>query len=199
VNGFERANVVGDIAVEKALRLFRERSYLGQIVTTFKGLLSEELQKSAGDLLFNSAKHPERIVSVEVKGEKKYTGNFFLEYWSNRKRLTPGWMITLRADLLCYVFNDIEHAFIVELPKLQDWAFRQETERRDFDGHIYKYRLRPQGAYEQLNDTWGRLVPIEAVQHDVGLIHWDLKAWRRVTAVDAAAPLQARLFAEDSQ
>jgi hypothetical protein len=192
VNAFDQASIVGDLAVEKALRLFRERAYHGQIVTTFKGRLSEELQRSAGDLLFNTAKDPDRIVTVEIKGEDKFTGNFFLEYWSNRSRLTPGWMLTLRADLLCYVFNDAERAFIIGLPKLQQWAFIRMTERRRFDGHIYRFPLAAQGKYEQPNDTWGRLVPIGVVRREVGLIEWDLKTWAPVPDAPSLGPLFAQ-------
>ena len=191
MNAFRDASVVGDVAVEKALRLFRERAYLGQVVTTFKGRMAEELQRSAGDLLYNPANDSDRIVAVEVKGENRFTGNFFLEYWSNRSRLTPGWMLTLRADLLCYVFNDVQRAFVISLPKLQNWAFSKETERPGFDGYIYRFRLVRQSKYDQLNDTWGRLVPIEEVRTKVRLVEWDLCEWREVTAPDLGP-----LFAE---
>jgi hypothetical protein len=173
---FDRASVIGARGVGRVLELLKERSFGGQCVTTTKGRYAPELQKALGDILFNHKDDPDRLVSVEIKTEQRFTGNLFLEHWSNLSRLTPGWMVTLRADLLFYAFEDRGRVFILDLPKLQQWAFREATSRADFPGWIYAFPLRRQGRYQQMNDTWGRLVPLRVLRESVGLWEWDMKA-----------------------
>ena len=69
-------------------------------------------------------------------------------------------MITLRADLLLYHFIDDDELYMIKLPDLQEWAFVDEK--------IYSYPEKCQKKREQLNDTWGRCVPIVDIKTQVG-------------------------------
>lgn len=110
------------------------------------------LQKLAGDFIVTqSAKR----YGVELKAEQRHTGNLFLETWSNRPEMTFGWLWTSRADWLMYYFVDNAHLYILDMAALQRWAR---------DGAIYRYTEKPQARYDQLNYTYGRVVPINDIQ-----------------------------------
>jgi hypothetical protein len=47
----------------------------------------------------------------------------------------------------------------VPFDRLRTWAFH--------DGRIYLYPERMQSKYDQMNDTWGRCVPISVVLREV--------------------------------
>lgn len=160
MNAFHDAQKV-EMRSMKILRPFiQQRAFNGQFVLTSKGPLAKELQCTVGDALYNA--DPDTVYSVEVKAEEenKY-GNLFLETWSNLSRFKPGWMVTLQADLLLYHFLQSDELFVIEYQKLKSWAFR---ERR-----IYSFPERAQSKRAQLNDTWGRCVPIETIEKEVGL------------------------------
>ena len=158
--GYKESCRVGADGVKELLPLLERESFQGRFVITDKGNISEFLQKSVGDVIFNSKN--QSIWSIEIKTERENrTGNFFLETWSNRSRLTPGWMITLKADFLWYYFQDVKTLYSIHLPDLQKWAF--------IDGKIYRYPEKEQKRYNQLNDTWGRCVNISHVESEVGL------------------------------
>ena len=158
-NGFREACKIGDSGIIELLPLVKCRSYQGRFVLTNKGNISAFLQKSIGDIAFNCKN--QKIWGIEVKTERKTTGNFFLELWSNRSRQTPGWMHTLITDFLWYYFQDSKTLYSIQFKKLQDWAFTKDK--------IYQFPLKQQKAYQQFNDTWGALVPISLVQNEVGI------------------------------
>lgn len=123
----------------------------GELVTTEDSLFC---QKFIGDAI---ARLPaEGAVAIEVKCEQRFTGNLFLETWSNRSRCTPGWLLTSRADWLWYYFLDTSQLYSIRLPALRAWAVGSGESQ----GGIYAYPERVQGKREQANDTWGRIVPI---------------------------------------
>lgn len=144
----------------------KTRSHDGRLVLTSKGRLARHLQETIGDALFNS--DAETIWSVEIKVEEEDRhGNFFLETWSNKnlsdkfshaqRGSNPGWLLKLQADLLFYYFAASDELYIIDLFALKRWAFTVNE-----DGHptIDRYREKLQGKRTQLNDTWGRCVPI---------------------------------------
>ena len=148
------------LALERLWPFIRQRAFNGQYVVTSKGPLASELQRTVGDVLYNTDK--ETIVSVEIKAElANKWDNFFLETWSNLSRLTIGWMFTLRADWLFYYFLESDELHIIPLPKLQRWAFIEKK--------IYDFPECKQGKYVQLNDSWGRCVPIKVLQKELKL------------------------------
>ena len=151
---------IGQRGVIKLLPFIKQKVKDNQFVLTDKGNLSEFLQKTVGDIIFNCTN--DKIWTIEVKTEldKKHP-NLFLETWSNRHWYTPGWMITLMADFMFYLFYNDDIVYTVELQKLKEWAFHKNQ--------IYKYPEKPQNKYVQLNDTWGRCVPIHILEKEVGL------------------------------
>lgn len=117
----------------------------------------EYLQKFAGDFLVQDvAGH---LVTVEAKIEEKWTGNLFIEIWSNRSRGTRGWFHNSRADYLVCYFIDKDRLVYGPMRRLQDWW--------DADGSKRGFPLVKQSKYSQLNDTWGALVPVSSVNHIV--------------------------------
>lgn len=146
-------------------------------VVTEKGTMGRYLQEVAGDLLLNDRRG--RLWCVECKAEERYTGNLFVETWSNRNLEDPqshadrgsnlGWIWKSRADLLFYHFLDADALYVVNLFHLKRWAFRDPSKlrgervngRADFMvGRLFDFPERGQSKYNQLNDTHGRLVPI---------------------------------------
>jgi len=118
---------------------------------------NEFLQRTLGD--FTITQNTQRR-SVELKAEQRFTGNLFLEVWSNRPARTLGWLYTSRADILAYYFCDRRDLYVFSLPALQDWAFGVGAG----NGAIYQFAERHQNKYNQLNYTFGRIVPIEEIK-----------------------------------
>lgn len=109
------------------------------------------------------------VSTVEVKTERRHTGNLFLETWSNR---TPdgefrrdGWLFTLRADTVLFFFLDADVCYATPLNRLRDWAF--------IDGNMYRYPERAAGMSvrgEQKNNTVGHPVPVDDMRAAVGIV-----------------------------
>lgn len=160
MNGFDAARTVEQRSLKILLPFVQQRAFNGQYVVTSKGPLARELQKTVGDVFYNS--DPETIYSAEIKAEEsKKHGNFFLETWSNRARFTLGWMFNLKTDLLLYYFLEEDELYAIPFLKLRKWAFH--------DGRIYQYPERQQAKYDQLNDTWGRCVPCQTICRELKL------------------------------
>ena len=112
-------------------------------------------QHLVGDLLVCKP-NVENPFTVEVKTERKTdTECLFVEFWSNRifRRQTVGWGLTCAVDYLAYLFLDMRKAYFCELQKLWEHLWVHENHKR--------YALKPQTKYEQDNDAYGLLVPIE--------------------------------------
>lgn len=156
-----------------------------RVVLTSKGTLAKWLQETAGDVMVNTPDG--RLWTVELKTERKWTGNLFLETWSNRNLnvkadhamygSNPGWLAKLRADLLLYYFLDADILISLDLFELKRWAFGYLENSEHVAGNLYRcngsgeqeFRERPQGVYRQANDTWGRLVPVRTLQTEMVL------------------------------
>ena len=151
---FSRASEVESVAIER-LMIWLKHVHHGR-VPEYEA--SAFIQQHWGDFVLQTNGE---FKGVELKAEQvnKY-GNFFLETWSNRKYLNPGWMLKCRAQELFYFFVESGELYTMNLPALQRWAFG--TAERE--GQIYKYPEKLQAKYQQLNDTWGRVVPIRALQ-----------------------------------
>jgi hypothetical protein len=127
------------------------------------------LQAHFGDIVAPTQHGPKWI---EVKAEKSDVhGRLFLETWSNRKRWTVGWMFKSWCDWLWYFFVDECALYEVEMQKLRQWAFGCNQD----PGLLYRFPEREQKRYDQMNDTWGRCVPIaelsKGVESFTGPIH----------------------------
>jgi hypothetical protein len=129
------------------------------------------LQKSFGDFFIST--DAETVRSLEIKVERQWTGNLFLETWSNRNLddqhahfehgSTPGWLVTSRADLLLFYFLDTDDLVTVPLLRLKRWAFGSGPQ-----GGVYAWPELKQGRYAQRNDSWGRTVPVDHLEREVG-------------------------------
>jgi hypothetical protein len=166
-NAFEKASLIEAEAMKDIIPFIQRNSWEGRLVLTAKGNLSKELQKQAGDILFNG--EDQRLWAVELKAEvENLYNNFFLETWSNRRRFTLGWMFTIQSDVLLYYFLKEKELYSISIPKLKAWAFEGQR--------IYNFPEKRQGKYDQKNDTWGRCVPIETIRHEVGFKFYNLTA-----------------------
>lgn len=55
-------------------------------------------------------------------------------------------------------------SYVLRFPVLRKWAFGHEV----VEGNIFRYPERCQAKRSQMNDTWGRCVPIDVVRRTVG-------------------------------
>lgn len=173
-------------------------------VTTDKGRLGEFLQRTVGDLILND--QAGQVWSVEMKAEARFTGNLFLEIWSNFNfddmrsyrgfGPRPGWLLTLNADLLFYHFLDCDRLCIMSLPALQRWAFCRDSknwtepdrrgERSRLSGRVFDFRQARQHATEQKNLTVGALVPLETLRREIKVAEHSVRQLRMELLGDAA-------------
>ena len=171
MNAFQKASIVEAESMRRLMPWLERRAKNGHLVTTAKGRLSKELQTRYGDILLDSEQRG--LTAIECKAEKhqRETENLFLETWSNLSRFTPGWMLTLDADVLLYHFLDGyrgERLYAILFDDLRDWAFRQ-INTYGYIGKLWECPARPQAQYDQMNDTWGRLAPIARLTTEAGL------------------------------
>jgi hypothetical protein len=123
------------------------------------------LQKHLGDIIWFNADPSEHsgFSFAEVKVEERYTGNLFVETWSNwadePEKLNPGWSVKVAGHWLFYVFLD--RNIIYMLP-------RHETLRFVWKHHE-KFPERTQGKAHQKNKTRGVLVPIEILRDQMAI------------------------------
>jgi hypothetical protein len=179
MNAFDKARKVEAVAMDDLIPFLRDISFEGRFVLTDKGNLSKTLQKTVGDAMFN-CKLEQKIWAVEIKSEQNARyGNLFLELWSNKSRYTPGWMLTLQADVLFYYFVDERRLYILSMNKLKKWAFD--------NWRITRFPERKQNKYVQMNDTWGACVPIHVLEEEIGMRRYSLSG---DVATDETAELQ---------
>ena len=179
MNAFTAAQSVESRGKELLKPWLLEQSDSGAVVWTTKGALHRELQEDFGDVLFNTP--GEQVWCAELKVEERWTGNLFLEVWSNRNlesrdnhtRLgsNVGWMLKQKADLLFYYFLDVDRLLVMPLFQLKRWAFGYG----DIVGQIWKYDQKKQGRYQQMNDTWGAIVKVSDLQGKVRVRQFSLK------------------------
>ncbi len=129
------------------------RAFLGVRCVSVQEIKGKEQQRTSGD--FRIIKDDEAL-NVEVKIEEKWTGNLFLETFSNRSRewYKDGWIYYCKADILLYYFLDVGILLSISLKQLQDWAVFEKDGMFDLP-HV------AQTKRKQRNATWGRIVPVE--------------------------------------
>lgn len=142
------------LEILKPLFLF-DLSDEGRFVIVSKGRLAKEIQENYGDVISNK---DDRIYTFELKAELNYTGNLFLETWSNYD-VNEGWMKKLRCDFLLYHFLSNNRLYFIDFPELQRWSFDEKN--------IYRFREKQQRKYEQLNITCGHIVPIQILKREL--------------------------------
>src|SRR5262245_10679204 len=163
MNAFEAGKDVEQRSLKILRPFIQQRAYNGHYVVTSKGPLARELQRTVGDVVYNWG-DDETVYSAEIKAEEANNHDrFFLETWSNRSRFTPGWMLTLSCDVLLYHFLREDELYVIPFGRLRKWAFH--------DVRIYQFQERCQKKRVQLNDTWGRCVPILTLCRELELGH----------------------------
>jgi hypothetical protein len=74
------------------LPFLESRAWRGQVIRVAKGPLAKHFQRGFEDLLI--ATGPGNVAGVEIKAQRRWTGNLFLEVWSNKnlddRGSTPG-------------------------------------------------------------------------------------------------------------
>lgn len=155
----------------KALELYAIREYVRPLYRRFgaygvtdisASAVDKPTQRRFGDLTLNNP-DTGALSTVEVKVERNYTGNFFIEEWSCVPRGNEGWLMTSRADYMAYMFMAHEVMYVFRLSSLRGWLLSQCGDGRALDG--YK-AIHAQG---DASDSQGRIVPICDVAREVGL------------------------------
>lgn len=100
-------------------------------------------------------------LSVDLKIVEQSYDRFFFETWSNKQVFTEGWLWTSQADRIVWLYLSSGDLFVLDLPALRLWAA----------GSIEAYDEVQQTKCEQLNDSWGRLVPRDIVRAEVGFVY----------------------------
>jgi hypothetical protein len=106
-------------------------------------------------------------IALEIKTEEKFTGNLFMETYSNYHTKRLGWLYTCEANILWYMFEDNGIMISMNFQKVKAWLL--------YDNHIKDFPEVRQQKYKQDNLTVGRLVPTEAVYSACG---WDTVPYR---------------------
>lgn len=138
----------GNVLLEEFLKRV---SFGGRYVFTNGSRLSEIIQKRAGDVLVATSELT--ALCCEVKAETHWTGNFFLETWSNYP-VKNGWLFESCADKLFYMFHDTLTLYTMDFRNLQLWIKDKP------------YRETQQKSCDQKNDTRGLIVPIRDIERE---------------------------------
>lgn len=163
MSAFDLSRAVETAANSILIPYLRGKAHKNQIVVFGAGRMALEMQKTA-DLVFQ--KDEKTFYCLEIKAEQSNkSGNLFLETWSNKSRLNPGWLVKSRADYLLYYFVDTDELYRIGLPALQRWAFACDENHRP---NISRYPEKKQSKYDQINDTWGACVPLSEIGRHVG-------------------------------
>ena len=174
MNAFDYGKSVEAQGHALLLPYIRSQAYEGRFVVANKGPLAPHIQQTMGDVLVNT--DPDTVWGVELKTERKKRPNLFIETWSNKNLRNResrrkhgyklGWLITLQADVLFYLFLDTRKLYIANLFKLQQWLLTVDpsTHRPPMDQYPEK-----SPSIDQPNDTWGRCVPIAHIERAIGM------------------------------
>lgn len=96
--------------------------------------------------------------TIEFKAEQEYTGNFFMESWSNLITRRKGWSHTCMAIDMYYNFLDTDSLYKLDWQLFKPWYIENRP----------KYTPTDQKKVKQNNHTTGILVPIILLQ-DLGI------------------------------
>lgn len=172
-NSFDQTKMV-EAESRRIIEPLLELHTNGRYVYTDKGRLSKEFQRRYGDVLVNMAQRGD-MLSVEMKAERKETGNLFLELFSNGSRYNFGWMAHSDADLLFYHFLDSDALYITDMQWLRSWFWfgigptRKNGSQRIHRPGFVRFEMKRQKTYSQMNDTWGCPVSVMVIKDEVGL------------------------------
>ena len=121
---------------------------------------SYEHQKR-GDILIHASdgRWGNEPATLEVKAERRFTGNLFLEQWSDYGR-REGWLHTSKADFICFIFLEPNPlAYLFRMERLRQWYEQNKHS-------LTSVCLRTAYQEKQRNDTRGSLAPIRRLRAD---------------------------------
>jgi hypothetical protein len=110
---------------------------------------------------------------IEAKNETKWTGNLFIETWSNKPK-RRGWLFNLtHCDMLFYFFGDKRNrVHILDMQKLRRTFIDGEDINKVAVISSKSYGEIQQKKHHQKNDTWGLLVKEEwLISKGIGELH----------------------------
>jgi hypothetical protein len=126
-----------------------------------RGIMASRVTKQQeyyGDFFFQI--HPQdRPTYVLVKAEEENRfGNFFIETWRNKSAGEGGWITkNCIAKFLGYYFHRDKELYMIKFQEFRKWA----------EHNITRFPEKEQSKRIQENDAWGRVVPIQVVEHSV--------------------------------
>ncbi len=178
MSAFDECQGIGARGMADIISFLKANAQDGRFVLTDKGNLSEFLQTSVGDALLNCPQG--KVWGIELKTEETNPkGNFFLEEWSNFTFgfQKPGWLQTLRTDILLYYFIAEKELYSIPFRPLFEWAYGKISADGSYvhDGKLRHFPAVPQRKHSQRNLTIGRLVKISVIERAVGFRRYLLR------------------------
>lgn len=184
MNSFDKCREIELESMPQLEALLKTEAYNGQYVLINKGGRAAEFQATIGDVIFNDKNY--QIKTIEIKTEKRYTGNLFLEFLSNKSfepnRFNTGWLMKIEADVIWYYFSDKDLLYSIELDILREWCFGRPY-KTDWGkmlagkANLFKYDRRIQQKYEQKNLTEGFIVPVRDLFDEMNIIKPNSMKW----------------------
>jgi hypothetical protein len=155
MNSFERGCKVEKNGMDVLLPFIISRAYQGRVVPLFGNAQNKELQQY-GDILMNT--ESDKYITIDLKIENRFTGNFFIETWSNKSRFNQGWVYKCKSDRIFYYFLDKPEIFYsIFVEKFKAWLFESVGNKP----RLFSFIEAKQSKYDQMNDTWGVIIPID--------------------------------------
>lgn len=156
MNSFEKGCMVEKQGMNVLLPYIESKAYQGRVVPLFGNAQNKELQQY-GDILMGTEIN--KYITIDLKIENRFTGNFFIETWSNKSRFNQGWIYKCRSDRIFYYFLDKpEILYSIVTEKFKEWLFASVGNKP----RLFSFSEVKQSKYDQMNDTWGVIIPVEA-------------------------------------
>ena len=156
MNSFEKGCGIEKQGMNVLLPFIESKAYQGRIVPLFGNAQNKEIQQY-GDILMGTESN--KYITIDLKIESRFTGNFFIETWSNKSRFNQGWVYKCRSDRIFYYFLDKpEMLYSIVTEKFKEWLFASVGNKP----RLFSFSEVKQSKYDQMNDTWGVIIPVEA-------------------------------------
>lgn len=142
------------IKYTKSIRAYSREILSAVLPELAKGDLNDSMASRGGyDYLMETKWIPGWTCSLSVKAEKRFTGNFFVEDWHDKKTSKQGWLHTMQSSVLIYHFLEKDIAYFIPVEKLRKFVI----------GNMESFQAKTQNKYLQANLTTGFLVPVDQV------------------------------------
>lgn len=149
---FEEQVEFGAVGEQILLELLRTHPFTRAI----RDVRADERFRQRGiDFVWESG-HGGGALNVEVKYERAWTGNLFLEHITGRQQ-RPGWFKTSEADVVVYGFADAGRWLVLELKLLRSFVERIGT------GTLGTGSAATHEAGEEVFRSVGWLLPVEKI------------------------------------